>query len=454
MDIPKKLKHKPIIGVDYEQTDLNSGGGDALYLSIGEAQWNNDDISEKIFRWSEKSNKWSRQSEEVPLWRVLDMAELLIARITNQKSSLNEEIVSSSDDATFLEDYINDNICLYLPRLMRIRNLLNNYKSTELEKRPNIFSFATSELSQDAFICWLIRLADESYKDSNNELHELGLKFVNLLTGISEDEIHKVTVGRKWENIDIWVEINDNVILIIEDKTETSIHDDQLNRYKENVKSEYKGMRNEQYFVYIKTGNEPKVTLSEIEECGYKIVKRHDFLSILNLYLGNDPFVVDFRNHIQSIENKTQEFKTKSVDKWDWYAWQGFYMSLEDQIDQIDWSYVANPSGGFLGAWWHKTNVKDYDAKLYLQFEQNKFCFKIYYEGDDRTNIRNLYYGRLMGKASQYPEITKPVRFGCGTYMTIGIVNSDYLFGNDVVDLNFIVNKLHEYEKLLDMIAK
>ena len=108
MDIPKKLKHKPIIGVDYEQTDLNSGGGDALYLSIGEAQWNNDDISEKIFRWSEKSNKWSRQSEEVPLWRVLDMAELLIARITNQKSSLNEEIVSSSDDATFLEDYIND----------------------------------------------------------------------------------------------------------------------------------------------------------------------------------------------------------------------------------------------------------------------------------------------------------------------------------------------------------
>lgn len=38
--------------------------------------------------------------------------------------------------------------------------------------------------------------------------------------------------------------------------------------------------------------------------------------------------------------------------------------------------------------------------------------------------------------------------------MTIGIVNSDYLFGNDVVDLNFIVNKLHEYEKLLDMIAK
>ena len=147
---------------------------------------------------------------------------------------------------------------------MRIRNLLNNYKSTELEKRPNIFSFATSELSQDAFICWLIRLADESYKDSNNELHELGLKFVNLLTGISEDEIHKVTVGRQWENIDIWVEINDNVILIIEDKTETSIHDDQLNRYKENVKSEYKGMRNEQYFVYIKTGNEPKVTLSEI----------------------------------------------------------------------------------------------------------------------------------------------------------------------------------------------
>lgn len=142
------------------------------------------------------------------------------------------------------------------------------------------------------------------------------------------------------------------------------------------------------------------------------------------------------------------------MGRWDGHACQGFYMYLEKYIDQIEWDYVANPSGGFLGAWWHKIKVKDYDAQLYLQFEENKFCFKICYEGDDRTNIRNLYYGKLLEKTDQYPEITKPARFGCGTYMTIGIVSSDYLFGKDIVDLNFIVNKLHEYEKLIDIIAK
>ena len=82
------LKHKSIIYVDYADIDSRSGAGVAGYLSLGKTQWNNEDISAKIFRWT--GERWSRQSEEMPLWRVLDLAILIISAITGNSSSFNQ----------------------------------------------------------------------------------------------------------------------------------------------------------------------------------------------------------------------------------------------------------------------------------------------------------------------------------------------------------------------------
>ena len=37
-----------------------------------------------------------------------------------------------------------------------------------MDKRPNLFSHGTSELSQDAFICWLAEWANQSIKKPMN----------------------------------------------------------------------------------------------------------------------------------------------------------------------------------------------------------------------------------------------------------------------------------------------
>jgi len=77
MKIPTTLKHKPVIISD------NYGNIDGRYayktdvqgLSLGLAQWNDRgkmDISAKV--WKYTGEKWSRQSEEMPLHRVLDLA--------------------------------------------------------------------------------------------------------------------------------------------------------------------------------------------------------------------------------------------------------------------------------------------------------------------------------------------------------------------------------------------
>lgn len=81
MRIPTNLKHKPVIEVtDYERIDSPDGYDPAQGLSLGLAQWNDRgkvDVSAKI--WRHTGEKWSRQSEEMPLHRVIDLA-ILIAR--------------------------------------------------------------------------------------------------------------------------------------------------------------------------------------------------------------------------------------------------------------------------------------------------------------------------------------------------------------------------------------
>jgi hypothetical protein len=77
MKIPAALKHKPVVvAEDYEHIDGRYAyNSDAKGLSLGLAQWNDRgkvDISAKI--WRHTGTKWSRQSEELPLHRVLDLA--------------------------------------------------------------------------------------------------------------------------------------------------------------------------------------------------------------------------------------------------------------------------------------------------------------------------------------------------------------------------------------------
>lgn len=79
MKIPTTLKHKPVIvSENYENVDGRYAyDSDAKGLSLGLAQWNDRgkvDISAKV--WRHTGEKWSRQSEELPLHRVLDLAIL------------------------------------------------------------------------------------------------------------------------------------------------------------------------------------------------------------------------------------------------------------------------------------------------------------------------------------------------------------------------------------------
>lgn len=115
--------------------------------------------------------------------------------------------------------------------------------------KNNLFAYGKSELTHDAIICWLLSWLG----GSNPQLNEMSNRFISMMTS-------KVTAYRKIEikqqyNIDnmfldILVILDDKTLILIEDKVDSSEHNNQLNRYKEALRQSYKDF--EQYYVTLR----------------------------------------------------------------------------------------------------------------------------------------------------------------------------------------------------------
>lgn len=99
----------------------------------------------------------------------------------------------------------------------------------------NIFSFATNELSQDAFICWCLNWINMSVRDDNASGRQFGARFLSRLLNEAYDVsgVNQIYIFRQLLNIDVLVLVPElQVALIIEDKTSSQEHGNQINRYK------------------------------------------------------------------------------------------------------------------------------------------------------------------------------------------------------------------------------
>lgn len=133
-EIPTHLTHKPIVIVNnYERIDGKfKNDTDVVGLSIGKAQYDDSDISAKVWRYIENSERWSRQSEELPLHRVLDLAILTIASFmmdtkTNYpKTSLGEETIDEAQ-LRAIDAYVKSNKKEIDARLKSLKNIIDQY---------------------------------------------------------------------------------------------------------------------------------------------------------------------------------------------------------------------------------------------------------------------------------------------------------------------------------------
>ena len=340
---------------------------------------------------------------------------------------------------------------------------------------PNLFKYATKELSQDAMICWLIAWAGQ-WKGAGSEQEELrrcGLKFVSALLNHKRDgknpieleDVFKTDILQQERSIDVLARINDRHVLLIEDKTDTKDRGKQLSRYYDEVmegRTKF-GEVLERHFhpVYLKTGNQALADDRRIEQTEkYKVFNRADFLNVLNVYEGSNSILVDFRQHLRKWEVQTNSYAewTKDKPRQSWWAWEGFYRRLEGELDtstrrDLGWGYVNNPAGGFLGFWWWPSS-KD---EIYLQIEggpgpEAKLCFKVAAEGktsEEKNDLKWHWHERVRATGKQ--QVVKPDVMRKGNYMTVAWWKDDWMAfnKNDNLDISGTVENLRQAEAVL-----
>ena len=206
--------------------------------------------------------------------------------------------------------------------------------------RPNIFEYATKELSQDAMICWFLaclKSEDEFYR-------EIGVKFVRFILGdkkIEKDDvlIDPETLHAQYYHMDVYAVLcmkNKAIPIIFEDKTDTYLHGGQMKKYCDTVNS-WKGDKylsdikkstklpnlewGDTRYIYFKTGYVPKWQEEDVEkkeqECENVIFKNiyiDKWIAFLN-DLPTESLIDDYKGHL--LTKKAENGQKGNQEKWD-----------------------------------------------------------------------------------------------------------------------------------------
>ena len=251
---------------------------------------------------------------------------------------------------------------------------------------PNIFDFATSELSQDATLAYMLAWASPDHK-THSAQHNLGVDFLRALLDRTKKKspakIETVVVQAQVNRMDVSVVVNGEIFLILEDKTNTDRHSGQIVRYVEKAKSTgWKDVRP----IYIKTGNETAETRVPTEKIcrdhGGGHFYRNDLLNVLHKHTDTGDEIIDqFRLHLEAWESATEGFRRTPVEEWDAAAYEGYYFALESALENAfkghtgGWNRVENAAGGFWGLWTCYHSNEEDNCTLYLQIQDGMDLF-------------------------------------------------------------------------------
>lgn len=326
--------------------------------------------------------------------------------------------------------------------------------------KPNLFNYATSELSQDAVLCWLAAWADPEAAMHDPLLHELGVQFLSAAFAACDKKLpaplHKVEIKKQYKNIDVLVVINSSIALCIEDKAGSVEHSGQLGRYVDILRQD--GYAIDAIVpVYIQTYNQSNY--SGVKEAGYGRLSRQDLLEMLGHYMeqgGSNSIATDFHAYLVELDRWIRSFRDSPVKDWDGGAWQGFFTELQMVLGKGEWNYVPNAAGGFWAFHWAWHG--DGESSQYLQLAEGRLTFRIEVYGDsDRRELRTKWFERVVevGDELKVP-FRKPLRFGLGNTMAVAELDGDYRVQTSAgfLDLEATLKRIRMAESVMDLAAQ
>lgn len=312
-------------------------------------------------------------------------------------------------------------------------------------KPPNIFKFATKELSQDAFFCWLLNFASPEFENSNYaDLHNLGKDFFKHILNY-DTEINHLEIKTQVKSIDIWIEVNNTDLIIIEDKTYSNLGENQLKRYYDYantliINNAFKSL----HCVYFKFGLEAEREFTR-NEYHDKWTKKslNDLIRVFNKYQNiiQHPFFLDYyemASKSYEIINDFSNFIIKDNFKIENRVLEAFYKNLE--IDQVffNWKYIDQRGA-------RNYFATDYEYKgqlpsIYIQLDKLELRLKIdlgllkdergpkykkFQKNLKENNIRFIYDSVRDLCEKKLPfKINKPARMAVHNFLTVATFDS------------------------------
>ena len=174
--------------------------------------------------------------------------------------------------------------------------------------KNNLFSFATSELSQDAFICWCLNWINYP----NENLYPMAKDIFSNLLEEKDLENERIEILRQYKKIDVLVILkNSKKVFLIEDKTYTFEHK-QIQRYKEEIEKDPKIKENTIKTVYFKTGF--WFSYDDLVSADIKI-DREDFLKIIKKYKGKNQILDDYCEYFERVTEDEEKEKNYLISQ-------------------------------------------------------------------------------------------------------------------------------------------
>jgi len=324
---------------------------------------------------------------------------------------------------------------------------------------PNLFHFATSEPAQNAFLGWLLAWADSRWKNLDPDLHHLGVRFVSALLALHDKKLLMngsltIRVERQVSRADIAAEINNAIIIAIADKTVTCSHQ---GNYLESLGIKYPNR--EVLPVYLTTGGQAPYTDAQCPP-----LLRAQLIALLHedeRLLSRNAVLSDFCMFLDQRETDVQAWRYQPLVNWtrQYTPWIGFFQRLQTEFVDLEWKYVPNAHGGFIGAWWNRRSWdRSQGAQLYLQISQGPLQFRVsgLQHCDNGITIcqEAALQLRRMGWAHKL-EIEK-TRLHQGVTMVIAQIERDFWIvvrPDGLIDLSRTLDNLRLAARILESVS-
>lgn len=205
----------------------------------------------------------------------------------------------------------------------------------------NIFNYAKKELSQDAFLMWLL---DSFYSDDLNE-KEISIDFINFLVELKDGEVIKeVRIWAQWCKIDVTAYITTNyrkIGLFIEDKTTSNEHN-QLIRYNEYINRE-KGKLTDIRRIFYKTNPIDETERARVIDAGWTEISFKSIDAFWSKYLKSNHLIIkQYAEHVCTLYRDSENIIIPSDNNV--LAWKSFFdkiivPTIRDKVDYWTFNY-------------------------------------------------------------------------------------------------------------------